>query len=393
MPGGGGLAAKMGDYAIDLAHVAKTYAGRRKVKALRGIEMRVHRGEVFGLLGPNGAGKSTLVKILMTVIRPTECRGAMLGDPVGRKETLGRVGYLAEHHRFPDYLTGAQVLDYFGAMAKVGRVDRRRRVPELLELVGMKDWAGQKIKSYSKGMRQRVGIAQALMNDPDLILLDEPTDGVDPVGRRDIRNVLSHLKSRGKTVFLNSHLLSELEMVCDRVAILVQGVVSKQGTLDELTRDRQRYEIEVVGEGEQVEGVYRAALPTGVLREGSLVLPGQVAGAGGAAGVAPSGGSALAGTAAARRVGLHGALATGEWLEIERGTLRVGTSDAGRIQPILDALRARGAIIKSVRSIRPSLEDLFMEAVTDPTTGEVLRPGAAGGAGGAADGPRNEGSL
>ena len=263
MPGGGGLAAKMGDYAIDLAHVAKTYAGRRKVKALRGIEMRVHRGEVFGLLGPNGAGKSTLVKILMTVIRPTECRGAMLGDPVGRKETLGRVGYLAEHHRFPDYLTGAQVLDYFGAMAKVGRVDRRRRVPELLELVGMKDWAGQKIKSYSKGMRQRVGIAQALMNDPDLILLDEPTDGVDPVGRRDIRNVLSHLKSRGKTVFLNSHLLSELEMVCDRVAILVQGVVSKQGTLDELTRDRQRYEIEVVGEGEQVAVSYtHLTLPT-----------------------------------------------------------------------------------------------------------------------------------
>lgn len=373
---GGGVAARMGDFAIDLAHVAKTYAGRRKVKALRGIEMRVHRGEVFGLLGPNGAGKSTLVKILMTVIRPSVCQGAMLGDPIGRKETLGRVGYLAEHHRFPEYLTGAQVLDYFGAMAKVGRTDRRRRVPELLELVGMKDWGSQKIKSYSKGMRQRVGIAQAMMNDPDLILLDEPTDGVDPVGRRDIRNVLSHLKSRGKTVFLNSHLLSELEMVCDRVAILVQGVVSKQGTLDELTRDRQRYEIEIAGEAEAVEGVYRAALPAGSLREQALVLPGS--GPAGAASGIPGSAAPLA----ARRVGLHGALASGEWLEVERGTLRVGTSDAGRIQPILDGLRARGAVIKSLRSIRPSLEDLFMEAVTDPNTGEVLKPGAAGAAGG-----------
>lgn len=387
----GALAADSG-YAIDLTHVAKTYGGRRKVRALRGIDMRVHRGEVFGLLGPNGAGKSTLVKILMTVIRPSDCRGTMLGDPVGRKETLGRVGYLAEHHRFPDYLTGAQVLDYFGAMAKVGRADRKQRVPELLELVGMKDWADQRIKSYSKGMRQRVGIAQALMNDPDLILLDEPTDGVDPVGRRDIRNVLQHLKERGKTVFLNSHLLSELEMVCDRVAILVQGVVSKQGTLDELTRDRQRYEIEVAGEPGPAEAAYRAALPPGSLREAPVALPG---GAAGGAPPAPSGpGEALA----ARRIALHGALDSGEWLEVERQTLRVGTTEAARIQPILDGLRSRGAIIKSVRSIRPSLEDLFMEAVTDPSTGEVLKPGAAGGAGGDAGAagrptPRNGGGA
>jgi ABC-2 type transport system ATP-binding protein len=387
-----------GDYAIDLAHVAKTYGGRRKIRALRGIAMRVHRGEVFGLLGPNGAGKSTLVKILMTVISPSECRGTMLGDPVGRKATLARVGYLAEHHRFPEYLTGAQVLDFFGAMGKVPRDARRKRVPELLDLVGMGSWGNTRIKSYSKGMRQRVGIAQALMNDPDIIVLDEPTDGVDPVGRRDIRNLVQHLKERGKTVFINSHLLSELEMVCDRVAILVQGVVSKQGTLDELTRDKQRYEIDIAGEVEAVEATYRAALPgaigSGTFRPAMEGAPSaaEVGSAAGAATAGPVGGVAGAppgvpdvaaapptSSPLARRMGLHGNLSTGEWLEVERGTLRVGTTDAGRIQPILDALRARGAVIRSVRSIRPSLEDLFMEAVTDPMTGEVLKPGASEG--------------
>ncbi|MEZ6235391.1 MAG: ATP-binding cassette domain-containing protein [Phycisphaerales bacterium] len=373
---GAAAMASRSDYAIDLAHVAKTYRGRKKVRALRGIEMRVHRGEVFGLLGPNGAGKSTLVKILMTVISPSECHGTMLGEQVGRKETLGRVGYLAEHHRFPDYLTGAQVLDFFGAMAKVPGAERKKRIPRLLELVGMKDWANQKIKSYSKGMRQRVGIAQALMNEPDLILLDEPTDGVDPVGRRDIRNLVQHLKDEGKTVFVNSHLLSELEMVCDRVAILVQGVVSKQGTLDELTSDKKRYEIEVAGDAVQAQTAFRAALP-GAVGQGEFQP--AMEGAAGHAADAPPTSSPLA-----RRVGLHGNLATGEWVEIERNTLRVGTTDPAAIQPILDGLRERGVMIRSVRPMRPSLEDLFMEAVTDPMTGEVLKPGAADGPGGGA---------
>src|SRR4051795_7204388 len=146
--------------AIDLAHVAKTYKG--KVQALRGITMQVHKGEIFGLLGPNGAGKSTLVKILMTVIKPSKCEGTMLGQRVGHKETLARIGYLPEHHRFPDYLTGGQVLDFYGALAKVPRRDRIQRRGKLLELVGMTDWANKKVRGYSKGMRQRVGIAQAL---------------------------------------------------------------------------------------------------------------------------------------------------------------------------------------------------------------------------------------
>src|SRR5882672_159846 len=162
-----------GELAIDLHDVTKVY--RRKVHALRGIEMRVARGEVFGLLGPNGAGKSTLVKIMMTVVRPTRAAGTILGRPVGHKPTLSRVGYLPENHRFPRYLTGRQTLNFFGALSKTPRQMRLRRVDELIETVGMKDWADRKVSMYSKGMMQRIGVAQALVNDPDLVLLDEPT--------------------------------------------------------------------------------------------------------------------------------------------------------------------------------------------------------------------------
>ena len=241
----------MTDLAIDITGASKTYRGGllqgKGVRALRGVDMKVHKGEVFGLLGPNGAGKSTLVKILMTVIRASACEGTVLGRAVGDKHALARVGYLPEHHRFPNYLKGWQVLDFYGAMAGVPRRDRKKRIGELLELVGMGDWAKKRIKQYSKGMRQRVGLAQALMNDPELVLLDEPTDGVDPVGRRDIRGICQRLKEEGRTVFLNSHLLSELEMVCDRVAIMVQGVIASQGTIDELTVDQRHYEIGLAG--------------------------------------------------------------------------------------------------------------------------------------------------
>ncbi|HYF13815.1 MAG TPA: ABC transporter ATP-binding protein [Phycisphaerales bacterium] len=314
------------EWAIDLRGVRKVYG--KRVHALRGIDMRVRSGEVFGLLGPNGAGKSTLVKILMTVVRATHAQGTMLGMPVGHKPTLARVGYLPEHHRFPDYLTGAQVVEFAAAMCGVDRVTRRRRVPELLELVGMKDWANARVGGYSKGMRQRVGIAQALANSPALVVLDEPTDGVDPVGRREIREMLLRVRASGTTVFLNSHLLSELEMVCDRVAILVQGKVASQGTIDELTRDRQFYEIEL----------------------------------------APN---AAATAAPADR------LPTGEAVEPTPTGLRVRTTDAERVQPLLDALRARCVVVRSLRPVRPSLEDLFMEAVHDPATGRALTPGAA----------------
>ena len=320
-----------GTLALDLRDVAKTYKG--KVHALRGVDMRVHGGEVFGLLGPNGAGKSTLVKILMTVIRPTRCEGTLLGAPVGEKATLARVGYLPEHHKFPGYLTGAQVLDFYGAMAGVARGTRKRRIGELLDLVGMSDWGKKRVGGYSKGMRQRVGVAQALMNDPDLVLLDEPTDGVDPVGRKDIRDIVVRMKDRGKAVFINSHLLSELEQVCDRVAILVQGRVAQQGTIDELTKDQQRYEIEFASE----DGARVAQMLDEMDANG---LPDS---------------------------------------RVEGSRIRLSTVDAVAVQPMIDGLRARGVTIRSIRAMRPSLEDLFMVAVTDRETGRTLAPGAAKG--------------
>jgi ABC-2 type transport system ATP-binding protein len=318
----------MSDLAISLDHVAKTYRG--KVQALRGIQMHVRRGEIFGLLGPNGAGKSTLVKILMTVIRPSRCKGSLLDHPVGYKPALARVGYLPEHHRFPDYLTGQQVIDFYGAMNGVHRPARRKRTAELLKLVDMSDWANKRVRSYSKGMRQRIGIAQALVNNPELVLLDEPTDGVDPVGRRDIRNICLRMKEEGRTVFLNSHLLSELEMVCDRVAILVKGSVAQMGTIEELTRHQQRYIIE-------------------------LAEP-------------------LAGTLAPMLE--HEYSGKGLELGLEDGRLSINTTDPALIQHAIDLLRSEGAVIRSIRSHRPSLEDLFMQAVTDPTTGQALAPGA-----------------
>jgi ABC-2 type transport system ATP-binding protein len=310
---------------IDLHRVEKTYRG--KVHALRGIEMQVHRGEVFGLLGPNGAGKSTLVKIMMTVVRASHAEGTMLGHPIGHKPTLARVGYLPEHHQMPQYLTGRQVLEYYAALAGVRRRERRKRSGPLLETVGMADWANKKISAYSKGMLQRIGLAQALMNEPDLILLDEPTDGVDPIGRRDIRDVLVELKSQGRTVFINSHLLSELEMVCDRVAILVQGLVASQGTLDELTAESRRYEITIAG-----------GAPPWVSENGAL------------------------------RVEKTGA---------DEHTVVMMGADPGSVQPIIDRLRGEGRTIVALRPVRETLEDLFMREITDPNTGAVLKPGAA----------------
>jgi ABC-2 type transport system ATP-binding protein len=345
------------DWVIDLSDVDKKYRG--KVHALRGIQMRVARGEVFGLLGPNGAGKSTLVKILMTVISPSRCSGTMLGRPVGHKPTLARVGYLPEHHRFPEYLTGLQVVEFYGALCGLPRAHRRRRAAELTELVGMKEWAGAKVKGYSKGMRQRIGIAQALVTDPDLVLLDEPTDGVDPVGRREIRQVLQHVKGQGKTVFLNSHLLSELEMVCDRVAIMVQGRVASQGTIEELTRGQEYYEFELDGAGD--DG-----------RAGPTLLPESLAGGwkDGPALLAPYSG-------APSRRAMIGTLPTGELVQAERNLVRVQTTNVALAQRVIDGLRSHGVAIRAVRPMRPSLEDLFMRAVTDPETGRTLAVGAA----------------
>ncbi|MFN4243731.1 MAG: ABC transporter ATP-binding protein [Tepidisphaerales bacterium] len=340
--------------ALDLRHVEKRYG--RSVHALKGIALQVARGEVFGLLGPNGAGKSTLVKILMTVIRPTRAEGWVLGEAVGTKASLRRVGYLPENHRFPRYLTGRQTLDFFAALSGAPRAIRRRRVAELLELVGMTEWADQPVARYSKGMMQRVGVAQALTADPELIVLDEPTDGVDPIGRRDIRDVLLRLREQGKTVFINSHLLSELEMVCDRVAILVSGQVARQGTMSELVGLRGHYELEVTGgvAPQRLGGVVRWTTP--------------------ADGLAAAGGGAVLTGTTADGTAVQWKTTTADGSGTSAVLLTVGTTDVMRLQPLLDAVRAAGGCVVRLEPVQPTLEELFMEAVGAVEGGR--RPGA-----------------
>jgi ABC-2 type transport system ATP-binding protein len=322
--------------AIDLRGVTKIY--KRRVRALDGIEMHVRRGEIFGLLGPNGAGKSTLVKIIMSVTRPTHADGLVLNHPLGSKVSLTRVGYLPEHHRFPRYLTGRQTLEFFAALSNVDRPTRKKRAAELLETVGMTSWADAKVSTYSKGMMQRVGVAQALVNDPELVILDEPTDGVDPVGRREIRDVLLRLRGEGRTVFVNSHLLSELEMISDRVAILVAGRVVRQGTMDELTRESQCFTVEIEA-GEDVAEKLKAAFSE---RTGVQWTEGK------------------AGNGAAT---FSGMLAQGLGVEVQGTKVRVATREAAAVQGVIDILRGAGLVIRQIQPVRQSLEDLFLETV------------------------------
>jgi ABC-2 type transport system ATP-binding protein len=198
------------------------------------LDLTVQPGEVFGFLGPNGAGKTTTVKILLGLVAPTSGEARLFGVAAGDVEARRRVGYLPENFRFHDWLTGYALLDFHARLAGVSPARRRERIPQVLELVGLAGRGGDRVHSYSKGMTQRIGLAQAIIHEPDLVLLDEPTSALDPVGRREVRDLIRSLRTRGMTVFLNSHLLSEVEMVCDRVAIVDHGRVVRSGRLEEL---------------------------------------------------------------------------------------------------------------------------------------------------------------
>jgi len=219
---------------------------RGRVKALQGVSLNVQRGKIFGLLGPNGAGKTTFIKILLGLQRADSGTAKLFGISVDDPAARRQVGYLPENHRFPEFLTGAALLDYCGRLSGMREASTRaQRAELLLKRVNMWDWRNTRTKKYSKGMLQRLGLAQALLHDPELILLDEPTDGVDPIGRKEIRDLLIELKQQGKTIFLNSHLLSEVEMICDEVAILHKGKLLRQGTVHELTTSDRRYRLHV----------------------------------------------------------------------------------------------------------------------------------------------------
>ena len=305
------------EFAIDLKSLTKVYPNG--VQALNELSMRVRRGEIHGLLGPNGAGKSTLIKCLTGLVHPTSCRGSVLGYPIGDPEVNRLLGYLPENASWPEHLSAEQVLHFAGRLHGLVSRERSRRVRELLLLTGLEAWRHDRPQHFSKGMRQRLGVAYALMGNPELVFLDEPTDGVDPVGRKEMRDLIRSLKREGKTVFVNSHLLDELELICDRMAILMRGRVVRQGSLEELTLESCRYEIAVAGN---------------LLKDPSLLDLVQ-------------------------RLGGTIALAPDQ----RESHIELPTRRPQLVQPVIDALRQEGYLLLSVAPARQSLEDLFLEAI------------------------------
>jgi ABC-2 type transport system ATP-binding protein len=305
----------MSSAAIEVLDLEKTYPAfrGRAVKALESLTLSVEAGTIFGLIGQNGAGKTTLTKILLGLANPSAGAARLLGgspkDPAVRR----RVGYLPEQMRLPDYFQAENLLRYLGRLQGVNRAAIERRIPALLERVGLAG-ARKPVKTYSKGMQQRLGLAQALLSDPHVLFLDEPTDGLDPLGRKDVRDLLVQLRSEGKTIFLNSHLLSEVELVCDRIVILDHGTVARAATPKEFARGTGAYLICVAAADDSVR-------------------------------------------AAAAAVGGQGAAS---W---EQNTLRFVPRDRAHLNSLIDRLRALPVEIESVEPVRSSLEEFFIEVV------------------------------
>ena len=303
-----------------LAKTFRTPFSRRQVRALDGLDLQVASGEVFGLLGPNGAGKTTTVKILLGLTHPTSGRAELFGLPVSDPASRRRVGYLPEGHRFPGYLTARQTLSIFGRMSGVAEADLKARIPELLARVRLTDWADVKVKRFSKGMTQRLGLASALVHRPDLLLLDEPTNGVDPVGRREIRDLLREEAARGAAILLNSHLLSEIEMTCDRVAVLRKGKAVAAGRIADLTAQGFAYRFVGAPMDEELLGLFRDA------------------------------------GAAAERVNGH---------------VKLTARDVEHLNTLVDAARARGVLVTELTPLRSTLEDVFVDLVSAGDPGEA----------------------
>jgi len=300
---------------IDARDLTKIYdigMRRRGIVALDSVTLTVEQGEVFSLLGPNGAGKTTFLKVVLGITQLTSgsvsIAGLMPSDPRSRE----KVGYLPENHRFPGHLTGLGLLEFTGRLYGMSQSEIDTRTNYLLELVGMGRWAETKIKKYSKGMSQRIGLAQALMCDPEILLLDEPTDGVDPVGKVEIRQVLEKVRDEGKTIVLNSHLLSEVEAIVDRVAILSRGKLIRISSIEALTSRASQFEVEA--------------------DIGSMVIdiPTEI----------------------------------GKVISISSKRLIVELSDDDKINHIIDQLRMKRISIRSVKPMKVSLEQSFLETIS-----------------------------
>jgi ABC-2 type transport system ATP-binding protein len=232
----------MATLTIDACRLRKTYGTRA---AVRDLTLQVGRGEAFGFLGPNGAGKSTSIKMLLGLVEPTGGRALLLGQPLGTREVRARIGFLPEHFRFYDWLSASELILFQGRLCGLAEDALRRKIPQLLERVGLGAQSNKPIRSFSKGMMQRVGLAQAIVNDPEILFLDEPTSGLDPAGRKLVRDVISEQRDRGATVFLNSHLLGEVEQSCDRVAFIRDGCIVGRYEMDGWQSDQTEVEIRV----------------------------------------------------------------------------------------------------------------------------------------------------
>jgi ABC-2 type transport system ATP-binding protein len=239
--------------AIHIEKLVKEYPsgwpGRPHITALRGLSLSVGRGEIYGFLGPNGAGKTTTLKILMGLIRATAGRAELLGMPAGEVKVRQKIGFLPESPYFYDYLTAKEFLCFYGNLAGLSHHDMSRRVPELLAVVGLSEASNRQLRKFSKGMLQRIGLAQALIHDPDVVILDEPMSGLDPIGRRQVRDLILKLRDQEKTVFFSTHIIPDVEMICDRVGIIVKGKLIASGRVEELVSHGHTQSVEVVCEG------------------------------------------------------------------------------------------------------------------------------------------------
>nr|MBI3613277.1 ABC transporter ATP-binding protein [Nitrospirota bacterium] len=246
--------------------------------ALDGLSLSVQQGEIYGFLGPNGSGKTTTLKILMGLMQATSGGAEILGKPLGDVQVRHRIGFLPESPYFYEYLTAEEFLAFYGHLAGLDRSVLDRKIAQLLELVGLAEARTRQLRKFSKGMLQRIGLAQALIHDPDLIVLDEPMSGLDPVGRKQVRDLILSLKDQGKTVFFSTHIIPDVEMICDRVAIVVKGKLLAEGRVDELVNPGHAQSVEVVCDGIKAgEVVAIAAVATRVLQRGGhslVVLPG-----------------------------------------------------------------------------------------------------------------------
>ena len=327
--------------AIACSDVRKRYGA---TVALNGVSLEVERGSVFGFLGPNGAGKSTLLKILTGLVRRSQGQVQVLGGRPGAREVQRHVGYLPELFRFPSWLTGRELLQFHGRLAGAP-VD----ATALLDLVGIGPAGDRRIGEYSKGMQQRLGLAQALVGDPELVFLDEPTSALDPLGRLDVRDVLLHLRGRGMTVFLNSHLLTEVERVCDRVAVIDRGVIVAQGSTEDLLT-KPAVHIRV--------GDVAAEPAARLVRDLAVVVaaasPAVVAAVPGAAvpGAAPGSGATPPSEAAPEPVPTYA-----------DGVLTIPAATMDMVPDLVRAVVATGAPVYEVGVVRQSLEEAFVNLV------------------------------